>query len=132
VWVAPLVVHLGHRALVVGSRWSLVGLGLLWVTFAGWFVSIAGDTPEMGLLSIRPGGAWDVWLPAAYLLAFLTALVATLWWLRRECPEDYEDYATGTETAGVLYPVTRTQFAVTSGLGTTASRSTVSPGNTVT
>jgi alpha-1,2-mannosyltransferase len=132
VWVAPLVVHLGYRALVVGSRWSLVGLGLLWVTFAGWFVSVAGDTPEMGLLSIRPGGAWDVWLPAAYLLAFVSALVATVWWLRRECPEDPEDYATGTETAGVLYPVTRTQFAVTSGLGTTASRSTVSPGNTVT
>jgi len=129
VWVAPLMVHLGHRALVVGSRWSLVGLGLSWVTFAGWFVSASGDTPEMGLLSIRPGGMWDVWLPAAYLLAFVTTLAVTAWWLRRS---DRDDYAMGTETAGVLYPVTRTQFAVASGLGTTASRSTVSPGKTVT
>ena len=129
VWVAPLVVHLGHRALVVGSRWALAGLGFSWVTFAGWFVSVAGDTPEMGLLSIRPGGTWDVWLPAAYLLAFVATLAATVWWLRRANPETY---VTGTETAGVLYPVTRTQFAVASGLGTTASRSTLSPGNTVT
>ena len=129
VWVVPLVVHLGHRAFVLGSRWSLVALGLTWATFAGWFVSAAGDTPEMGLLSIRPGGDWDVWLPAAYLLVFVTVLAATVWWLRRD---DAEGYATGTDTAGVLYPVTRTQFAVASGLGTTASRSTVSPGNTVT
>jgi alpha-1,2-mannosyltransferase len=130
-----LVVHLGHRAFVVGSRWSLVALGLTWATFAGWFVSAAGDTPEMGLLSIRPGGAWDVWLPAAYLLAFVATLAATAWWLRRpdrDSVENSDDYVTGTETDGVLYPVTRTQFAVASGLGTTASRSTVSPGKTVT
>jgi alpha-1,2-mannosyltransferase len=135
VWVTPLVVHLGHRAFVVGSRWSLVALGLTWATFAGWFVSAAGDTPEMGLLSIRPGGAWDVWLPAAYLLAFVATLAATAWWLRRpdrDSVENSDDYVTGTETDGVLYPVTRTQFAVASGLGTTASRSTVSPGKTVT
>ena len=129
VWVVPLVVYLGHRALVVGSRWSLVALGLTWATFAGWLVSVAGDTPEMGVLSIRPGGAWDVWLPATYLLVFVTVLAATVWWLRGD---DADDYVMGTETAGVLYPVTRTQFAVASGLGTTASRSTVSPGNTVT
>ncbi|MDT5064023.1 MAG: hypothetical protein QOK02_178 [Mycobacterium sp.] len=129
VWVVPLVVHLGHRAFVVGSRWSLVALALSWATFAGWFVRAAGDTPEMGLLSIRPGGTWDVWMPAAYLLVFVTVLATTVWWLRREKPDDY---LTATETAGVLYPVTRTQFAVANGLGTTASRSTVSPGNTVT
>jgi alpha-1,2-mannosyltransferase len=129
VWLAPLVVHLGHRAMVIGSRWSMAALCASWVTFAGWFVSVAGGTPETGLLSIRPGGAWDVWLPAAYLLAFVTTLVATAWWLRR-LDRDYD--VTGTVTAEVLYPVTRTQLAVTSGLGTTASRSTVSPGNTVT
>lgn len=129
VWVAPLMVHLGYRAFVVGSRSSLVALGATWVTFGGWLVSGVGDTPEMGLLSIRPGGAWDVWLPAAYLLVFVTALVATVWWLHRENPENY---VMGTDTGDVLYPVTRTQFAVTSGLGTTASTLTVSPGNTVT
>jgi alpha-1,2-mannosyltransferase len=132
VWLAPLLVHLGHRAFVVGSRWSLVALGALWVTFAGWFVSVAGDTPETGLLSIRPGGTWDIWLPAAYLLAFVTVLAATAWWLRRMGRDVRRDYATGTDTAGVLYPVTRTQLAVTRGLGTTASSSTVSPGKTVT
>jgi alpha-1,2-mannosyltransferase len=132
VWLAPLLVHLGHRAFVVGSRWSLVALGALWVTFAGWFVSVAGDTPETGLLSIRPGGTWDVWLPAAYLLAFVTVLAATAWWLRRMGRYVRRDYVTGTDTAGVLYPVTRTQLAVTRGLGTTASSSTVSPGKTVT
>jgi alpha-1,2-mannosyltransferase len=128
VWCAPLLVHLGHRAFVVGSRWSLAALGVLWATFAGWFVSVAGDTPETGLLSIRPGGTWDVWLPAAYLLAFVMVLAATAWWLRRSD----RDYEIGAATAGVLYPVTRTKLAVASGLGTTASRSTVSPGNTVT
>jgi alpha-1,2-mannosyltransferase len=129
VWLAPLVVHLGHRAMVIGSRWSLAAMCASWVMFAGWFVSVAGGTPETGLLSIRPGGASDVWLPAAYLLAFVTTLVATAWWLRR-LDRDYD--VIGTVTAEVLYPVTRTQLAVTSGLGTTASRSTVSPGNTVT
>jgi alpha-1,2-mannosyltransferase len=129
VWLAPLVVHLGHRAFVAGSRWSLVALCATWLTFAGWFVSVAGDTPEAGLLSFRPGGWWGAWLPATYVFAFVAALVATPWWLRRELNRDY---AIGTDTAGVLYPVTRTQFAVTSGVGTTASSSTVSPGNTVT
>jgi alpha-1,2-mannosyltransferase len=128
VWFAPLVVHLGHRALVVGSRWSLAALCAFWVTFAGWLVSVTGGSPETGLLSIRLGGTWDVWLPATYLLAFVIVLAAAAWWLGRQG----EGYATGTDTAGELYPVTRTQFAVASGLGTTASRSTVSPGKTVT
>jgi alpha-1,2-mannosyltransferase len=128
VWLAPLLVHLGHRAFVAGSRWSLAALGVLWVTFAGWFVSVAGDTPETGLLSIRPGGTWDVWLPAAYLLAFVMVLATTAWWLRRQD----RDYEMGTATAGVLYPVTRTKLAVARGLGTTASSSSVSPGKTVT
>jgi alpha-1,2-mannosyltransferase len=128
VWLAPLLVHLGHRAFVAGSRWSLAALGVLWVTFAGWFVSVAGDTPETGLLSIRPGGTWDVWLPAAYLLAFVMVLATTAWWLRRQD----RDYEMGTATAGVLYPVTRTKLAVARGLGTMASSSTVSPGKTVT
>jgi alpha-1,2-mannosyltransferase len=136
VWFAPLVVHLGHRAHALGSRWSLTALCAFWVTFAGWFVSVGGGTPEAGLLSIRLGGRWDVWLPAAYLLAFVAVLVATAWWLRavrRDVQRDAEwAYVTGTATGGVLYPLTRTQLAVTNGLGTTASSSVVSPGKTVT
>lgn len=132
VWFAPLVVHLGHRAHVMGSRWALTALCAFWVTFAGWFVSVAGGTPEAGLLSIRLGGRWDVWLPASYVLAFVAVLVATVWWLGSVRRDVGRDYVTGTTTGGVLYPLTRTQLAVTSGLGTTASRSAVSPGKTVT
>ena len=113
VWLAPLVVHLGHRAFVVGSRWSLAALCASWVTFAGWFVSVAGDTPETGLLSIRPGGTWDVWLPAAYLLAFVTTLVATAWWLRRP-DRDYDVIGTVTAERVVsrhAHPVRRDQRA---------------------
>ena len=115
--------------MVIGSRWSLAALCAFWVTFAGWVVSVEGGTPETGLLSIRPGGAWDVWLPAAYLLAFAATLVGTAWWLRR-LNRDYEDRHRDRQRCCI--PVTRTQLAVADGLGTTARRSTVSPGNTVT
>jgi len=126
VWIAALVVHLGHRAYVRGGRWSLVAVWAFWATYAGWVVSASGDTPEAGLLSVRPGGSWDVVLPAAYLVGFAGVLACSAWWLRRPC------YETGTTTGGVLYPVTRTQLAETPRLGTEACTSTVSPGNTVT
>ena len=125
VWLAPLVVHLGHRAYVLGSRWAMVAMWGLWATFAGWVVSAGGGTPEMGLLSVRPGGRWDVWIPAAYLFAFAGVLVTSAWWLRPA-------HVTGTTTGGVLYPVTRTQFGDADRPSTVARRSTVSPGKTVT
>jgi alpha-1,2-mannosyltransferase len=127
VWVVPLMVHLGYRAYVVGSRWALVGLWLFGGVFAGWPVRTAGDTPETGLLALRPGGSWDVAIPAAYLAAFVVVLAGTAWWLRRR-----PRYDTGTTTGAVLYPVTRTQAAGAEPLGTVARTSTVSPGNTVT
>jgi alpha-1,2-mannosyltransferase len=133
VWVVPLVVHLGHRAYVLGGRWSMAALWLFCATFAGWIVSGRGDTPETGLLSFRDGGAWDVALPAAYLAAFGVVLVSTAWWLRRRSADASDTgYDTGTTTGAELYPVTRTQLAAPERSGTDARTSTVSPGNTVT
>lgn len=126
VWVVPLFVHLGHRAYVVGSRSALVASWLFWVVFAGWVVRTSGDSPETGLLSLRPGGWWDVVIPAAYLAGFAVVLVGTAWWLRGR------PYEIGATTGAVLYPVTRTQSAGAEPLGSVARTSTVSPGNTVT
>ena len=127
VWVVPLMVHLGHRAHVLGSRWSLAAMWVFWAAFAGWIVSTRGNTPETGVLSLRPGGPWNVGIPAAYLLAFAVVLACTAWWLRRG-----PGYETGTATAEVLYPVTRTQSAGAERLRGVARMSTVSPGKTVT
>lgn len=127
VWMVPLAVHLGHRAYVHGSRWALAGLWPFWAVFAGWPVRAAGGTPETGLLSVRPGGGWDVVIPAAYLAGFVVVLAVGTWWLHGR-----PRYATGTTTGAVLYPVTRTQSAGGEPLGTVARTSTVSPGNTVT
>ena len=133
VWVVPLMVHLGYRAYVLGSRWSLAALWVFSAAFAGWIVSTRGDTPETGLLSFRPDAAWDIVIPAAYLMGFAVVLTGTAWWLRGRPVES--GYDTGTTTGGVLYPVTRTQSAETGAperRGTAARTSTVSPGNTVT
>jgi alpha-1,2-mannosyltransferase len=128
VWVVPLMVHLAHRAYVLGGRWSLIALWAFWVTFAGWVVSTAGDTPETGLLAFRSGGLGDVLIPAAYLAAFAAVLACTAWWLRKR-----PSYETGTTTGELLYPVTRTQLAEAANRsGTEAWTSSVSPGNTVT
>jgi alpha-1,2-mannosyltransferase len=127
VWVVPLTVHLGHRAHVLGSRCLLAALWVFWAVFAGWLVSTRGDTPETGVLSVRPGGPWNVTIPAAYLLGFVVVLACTAWWLRRG-----PGYETGATTGEVLYPVTRTQSAGAERLRGVARTSTVSPGNTVT
>ncbi|MDX1891794.1 glycosyltransferase 87 family protein [Mycolicibacterium sp. 050158] len=121
VWFVPLLVHLGHRAYVSGGRWSMAALWTGAVLFAGWVVATTGDTPETGLLSLREGGTWNVAIPAAYLVAFAGVLAGTAWWLTRT-------YDTGTTTGEPLYPVTRTQPAVSDPLGADARTSTVSPG----
>lgn len=126
VWVVPLAVHLGHRAYVVGSRSALAALWIFWGVFAGWVVRTTGDTPETGLLSLRPGGWWNVVIPATYLAGFALVLGVTAWWLRRRA------YEIGATTGAELYPVTRTQSAGAEPLGSVARTSTVSPGNTVT
>lgn len=127
VWLVPLVIHLVHRAYVAGNRVLLVVAWLFCGVFAGWVTSAPGDTPETGLLSLRPGGRGDVVLPAAYLAVFVVVLVATAWWLR-----PWRGHETGTTTGAVLYPVTRTQSAGAEPAGSVARTSTVSPGNTVT
>ena len=53
----------------------------LCVVLGGWFVSEAGDTPQAGILSLRPGGKWDEIIPGAYVLVFAVVVLATAGWL---------------------------------------------------
>ena len=83
VWFAPLVVHLGFRAYVLGSRYSAWAMWLFCAVFAGWFTSVASDTPQAGVLSLRPGGVADEIIAGAYVLVFLVVLLCTAVWLPR-------------------------------------------------
>jgi len=83
VWFAPLVVHLGYRAYVLGSRWAAAAMWSVCAVVGGWFVAVVGDTPQAGILSLRPGGTWDEILPGAYVFVFILVLPATAVWLWR-------------------------------------------------
>ena len=83
VWFAPLVVHLGYRGYVVGSRAAAAAMWLVCALIGGWIVATAGDTPQAGILSLRPGGIWTEILPGAYVFVFLAVLVCTVVWLWR-------------------------------------------------
>jgi len=83
VWFAPLVVHLGYRAYVAGSRTAAAAMLLLCALIGGWIVATAGDTPQAGILSLRPGGIWTDIVPGAYVFVFLVVLVGTVVWLWR-------------------------------------------------
>jgi alpha-1,2-mannosyltransferase len=83
VWFAPLVVHLGYRGYVAGSRAAATAMWLLCGLLGGWIVFTAGDTPQAGLLSLRPGGVWTEILPGAYVLVFAVTLLSSVIWLRR-------------------------------------------------
>jgi alpha-1,2-mannosyltransferase len=83
VWFAPLVVHLGYRAYVLGSRWAAAAMWSVCAVVGGWFVAVSGDTPQAGILSLRPGGTWDAILPSAYVFVFTIVLLATAVWLWR-------------------------------------------------
>ena len=83
VWFVPLVVHLGYRGYVVGSR---TAVGAMWVVCAvvgGWIVSTVGDSPQTGILSLRAPGIWNEILPGTYVLIFGVVLIATAVWLGR-------------------------------------------------
>jgi alpha-1,2-mannosyltransferase len=84
VWFAPLVVHLGYRAYVVGSRSAAVAMWLLWAAIGGWIVATAGDTPQAGILSLRPGGIWNEILPGSYVFVFAVVLLSSAVWLPRQ------------------------------------------------
>jgi alpha-1,2-mannosyltransferase len=83
VWFAPLVVHLGYRGYVAGSRAAAVSMWLLCALLGGWIVFTAGDSPQAGLLSLRLGGLWPEILPDAYVLVFTATLLGSAMWLRR-------------------------------------------------
>ncbi len=84
VWLTALIVHLGHRAYCQRSRPATALLWTLWAALAGWFVSLHGDPPEAGLLSLRLGAPYSALLPGAYLLVFVATVAVGGWWLRRE------------------------------------------------
>jgi alpha-1,2-mannosyltransferase len=81
VWFAPLVVHLGYRGYVVGSRAAATAMWLLCALLGGWIVFTAGDTPQAGILSLKPGGIWTEILPGAYVLVFVATLLGSVVWL---------------------------------------------------
>jgi alpha-1,2-mannosyltransferase len=83
VWFAPLVVHLGYRAYVVGSRTAAAAMWLVCLLIGGWIVATAGDTPQAGILSLRPPGVWSEILPGAYVLIFGVVLAGAAVWLWR-------------------------------------------------
>jgi alpha-1,2-mannosyltransferase len=83
VWFAPLVVHLGYRGFVAGSRMSVAAVWLLCALIGGWIFTTAGGSPQAGILSLRPPGIWGQLWPAAYVFVFAAVLLGTAVWLVR-------------------------------------------------
>jgi alpha-1,2-mannosyltransferase len=81
-----LVVHLGYRAFVMGSKLAAVAMWALSALIGGWIVATVGDSPQAGLLSLHPPGIWGEMLPGAYVLIFATALLATVVFVRDTRP----------------------------------------------
>jgi alpha-1,2-mannosyltransferase len=83
VWFAPLLVHLGYRGYVVGSKTAAAAMWLVCALLGGWIVATAGDTPQAGILSLKPGGLWGEILPGAYVFVFAVVLFGAAVWLWR-------------------------------------------------
>jgi alpha-1,2-mannosyltransferase len=83
VWFVPLVVHLGHRGYAAGSRLARAAMWSVCALVGGWIVTAAGDTPQAGILSLRPGGVWGQILPGTYVFVLLAVALAAAVWLRR-------------------------------------------------
>jgi alpha-1,2-mannosyltransferase len=84
VWFAPLVVHLGYRGYVVGSKVSAAAMWAVCALVGGWIVTTAGDTPQAGIMSLRPGGMWNEMLPGTYVLVLVVVLIGTAVLLARQ------------------------------------------------
>jgi alpha-1,2-mannosyltransferase len=82
VWFAPLLVHFGYRAYVLGRAGSAWMLWSLFALLGGWFTSL-GEHREAGVLSLRPGGVWNEILPGTYVFVFVSVLIGTAVWLWR-------------------------------------------------
>jgi alpha-1,2-mannosyltransferase len=112
VWFIPLIVHLGHRGYVLGSRWALCAAWALFALIAGWLCSPRGRAPMPGLVAWRPGGLWNALLPSGYLLVLLVAVLASVLWLRRNAPGSHPASAavpsTGASKAAANSVPTRT------------------------
>ncbi len=107
VWFAPLMVHLGYRAYVVGSRYARWTLWLLFALLAGWYTSV-GSHRENGVLSLRPGGVWNNVMPGTYVIVFLAVTVCTAIWLWRmpagqAATPDRQRVRAGEPAAGVTH-----------------------------
>jgi alpha-1,2-mannosyltransferase len=89
VWFVPLIVHLGHRGYVLGSRWALCAVWALCALIAGWLISPRGRAPMPGLVAWRPGGLWNVLLPSGYLLVLLVAILVSAVWLLRQISDSH-------------------------------------------
>lgn len=87
VWFVPLVVHLGYRGYVVGSRAAVAAMWVMCTVVGGWIVSTVGGTPQAGILSLRAPGIWNDVLPGTYVVIFGVVLVAAAVWLGR-LPDD--------------------------------------------
>ncbi len=86
VWFAPLIVHLGYRAFVLGGRFSALAMWSLWVLLGGWFTSFGAQRGESGVLALRPGGVWNDVIAGTYVYVFLAAVLTSACWLWRTRP----------------------------------------------
>jgi alpha-1,2-mannosyltransferase len=101
VWFAPLTVHLGYRAYALGRGASAWLLWSLWALLGGWFLSLRGASPEAGLLSFRPGGAWRDIITGSYVLVFVAVLIGTPLWFWRSGVRPTPDVSPTAVPAGV-------------------------------
>ncbi len=98
VWFVPLIVHLGYRGYVLGSRASAITMWAFSVVFAAWFTSLSGKTPDSGALTLRPGGILNELIPSLYVFVHIVVVVVSWWWLRRS-PSASSDVARDNESS---------------------------------
>lgn len=104
VWFAPLLVHLGYRAYVLGRTWSVLTFWLLFALLAGWFIYVRGDRRQAGVLSLRPGGVWNEIIPGSYVLVLVAVLIGTAVWLCRPVVRRIPDAAVTAVQAAAQTP----------------------------